>query len=104
MENVLGATFHLLELPFVKLTDILFNLGSSKTVKIIEMVENINKILRNNFKIDYPIEINRQLSEKASNTYSVSTIRFQKAGLFLNNSDIEILLLLNYFQVKKIKY
>ena len=101
MENVINATYHLLELPVSDLSETLFNLGSSKTFKIIEMANNIKKILKNNFKIDYPIEINGQSSEKINNTYNVSIDRLQKTGWVVKNDDIETISLLKHYQDKQ---
>ena len=101
MENVLNVTYHLLELPKEQLKDKLLNLGSSKTIKIIEMAEKIQEKLLNCFNIDCSIKTNDYSSDKINNSFNISTDKIQKTGWVYTNSDKEINSLIKYCQTKQ---
>lgn len=98
MDNILDATFHLLKLPSGKLMNSLFNLGSSKSIRIIEMAEKIKIILQNNFKVNCPIENKNQSSEKMNSLFSFSIDKVQKVGWDFKNNEKEIVFLIKYCQ------
>jgi len=103
MDNILDATFHLLKLPSGKLMNSLFNLGSSKSIRIIEMAEKIKIILQNNFKVNCPIENKNQSSEKMNSLFSFSIDKVQKVGWDFKNNEKEIVFLIKYCQAKHSK-
>ena len=101
VEDVVRAIHHLLELNNEKEIHNIYNLGSSHTVRIIDMAKNIQKELKDSFDYDCPIEIikpSTDVTKVDSFIFSIKKIR--QLGFSSEIVDKEFLSLLNYCKIK----
>jgi UDP-glucose 4-epimerase len=101
LENVVRSIHHLLELNNERVTHNIYNLGSSHTVRIIDIARRIQKELKNSFDYDCPIEINKSLSvENKDESFMFSIEKIIQTGFRPNYSGKEISSLLDYCKNK----
>jgi len=90
-----------LELNNERVTHNIYNLGSSHTVRIIDMAKNIQKELKDDFDYECPIETNKTSTESNKvDSFIFSIKKIMQTGFRLDYSDKEISLLLDYCKMK----
>ena len=102
LEDVVQAVHHLLELNNEKEIHNIYNLGSSNTVRIIDIARRIQKELKASFDYECPIETNRLATE----TYKVDPFIFSikkimDTGFKPDYGGKEIRSLLEQFKMKQ---
>jgi UDP-glucose 4-epimerase len=104
IDDIVGAIHYLLELNNEgELCDI-YNLGSSHTVRIIDVAKIIQKELKDSFDYDCPIEINK--SSNRSNkmdSFIFSTKKIRQLGWNPDHFNKEIISLLDYCKMEDIQ-
>jgi len=101
VEDVVRAIHHLLELNNEKEIHNIYNLGSSHTVRIIDMAKNIQKELKESFDYDCPIIKNKPSKEMDKPKHFIlSTEKIKRLGFTSKLGDEEILSLLNHCKMK----
>ena len=101
VEDVVRAVHHLIELNNERVTHNIYNLGSSHTVRIIDMAKNIQKELKDDFDYECPIETNKTSTESNKvDSFIFSIKKIMQTGFRLDYSDKEISLLLDYCKMK----
>jgi len=97
LENVVRAIHHLLELNNEKEIHDIYNLGSSHTVRIIDIAKKIQKELKDSFDYDCPIETNKSSTESNNvGSFIFSIKKIMQTGFRPNYGSKEIRSLLNY--------
>jgi UDP-glucose 4-epimerase len=101
IEDVVRAIHHLLELNNDKEIDDIYNLGSSKTTRIIDIAKKIQKTLKDGFDYDCPIINNKPSKEMDKPKYFIlSTEKIKRLGFTSKLGDDEIFSLLNHCKMK----
>ena len=101
VDEVVRAIHHLLELNNEIKFNRIYNLGSSNTVRIIDISRRIQKELKDSFDYDCPIEIikpSTDVTKVDSFIFSIKKIR--QLGFSSEIVDKEFLSLLNYCKIK----
>ena len=97
MEDVVRAVHHLLKLNNEIGTVDIYNLGSSNSVRIIDIAKDIKIKLKNNYEMFCPIDTNGYPEiENKINNFKYSTKKINKTGFSSNQEENEISLLLKY--------
>jgi UDP-glucose 4-epimerase len=97
VDDVVRAIHHLLELNNEKEIHNIYNLGSSHTVRIIDMVKKIQKELKESFDYDCSIETNKSSTETIKvDSFIFSINKIMQTGFRPNYGSREIRSLLNY--------
>jgi len=101
LEDVVQAVHHLLELNNEKERHNIYNLGSSNTVRIIDMARRIQKELKDSFDNDCPIIKNKPSKEMDKPKHFIlSTEKIKQLGFTSKLGDDEIFSLLNHCKMK----
>jgi UDP-glucose 4-epimerase len=101
LEDVVQVVHHLLELNNDKERHTIYNLGSSNTVRIIDMARRIQKELKNSFDNDCPIIKNKPSKEMDKPKHFIlSTEKIKQLGFTSKLGDDEIFSLLNHCKMK----
>jgi len=99
--DVVRAIHHLLELNNERGIHNVYNLGSSNTIRIIDIAKEIKNLLKNNFDFACPLKINNELKENNKlMRYNLLIKKTKQSGFIPSFGDKEILLLLNYCKMK----
>ena len=95
--NVVNAIYYLTELKNYKGRDNIYNLGSSKTTRIIDIAKNIQKELKDRFDYNCLIKTNKSSNESINlDSFFFSTKKIKKLGFTLDYGYKEMRSLLNY--------
>jgi len=101
VEDVVQAIHYLLELNDEKGIYDIYNLGSSRTTRIIDIAKKIQKMLKDGFDYDCPIIKNKPLKEMDKPKHFIlSTEKIRRLGFTAKLRDDEILSLLNHCKIK----
>lgn len=101
VENVVRAIHLLLELNNESDLKDIYNLGSSNTIRIIDIARKIQKELKNSFDYDCPIEINRVPIESSKvDSFIFSIKKIMQTGFITDYGNKEISSLLDYCKMK----
>ena len=99
--DVAQAIHYLMELNNDKGIDDIYNLGSSKTTRIIDIAKKIQKVLKDKFDYDCPIIKNKPSKEmNKPKHFILSTEKIKRLGFTSKLGDEEILSLLNHCKMK----
>jgi UDP-glucose 4-epimerase len=102
VEDVVRAVHHLIELNNERVTHNIYNLGSSHTVRIIDIARRIQKELKDSFDYDYPIETNKTSIESNNvGSFIFSTKKMEELGFIPDYSGKEIRSLLEQCKMKQ---
>ena len=102
VDDVARAIHHLLELNNKKEIHNIYNLGSSHTVRIIDIAKKIQKELKDSFDYDYPIETNKTSIESNNvGSFIFSTKKMEELGFIPDYSGKEIRSLLEQCKMKQ---
>jgi UDP-glucose 4-epimerase len=102
VEDVVRALNHLMKLNNKKEIHNIYNLGSSHTVRIIDIAKKIQKELKDNFDYDYPIEIIKTSIESNNvGSFIFSTKKMEELGFIPDYSGKEIRSLLEQCKIKQ---
>ncbi len=97
LEDVVQAVHHLMELNNKKEIHNIYNLGSSHTVRIIDIAKKIQKELKDSFGYDCPIETNKSSTETNKvDSFIFSINKIMQTGFRPNYGSKEIRSLLHY--------
>jgi UDP-glucose 4-epimerase len=100
-EDVTRAIHYLLEIKNAGRVTHIFNLGSSNTIRIIDIAKNIQKALKDGFDYDCPIIKNKPSKEmNKPNHFILSTEKIKRLGFISKLGDDEIFSLLNHCKIK----
>jgi UDP-glucose 4-epimerase len=100
--DVVQSIHYLLELNNEKGIQNIYNLGSSNTVRIIDIARRIQKELKYSFDDDCPIEINKSSTErKKVGSFILSTKKIRQLGFTPGYGGKEIRLLLEHCKMKE---
>jgi len=100
-EDVTRAIHYLLEIKNGGRVTHIFNLGSSNTIRIIDIAKNIQKALKDGFDYDCPIIKNKPSKEmNKPNHFILSTEKIKRLGFISKLGDDEIFSLLNHCKMK----
>ena len=104
VEDIVRAIHHLLELNNEKERQNIYNLGSSNTVRIIDMARRIQKELIDGFDFDCQIIKNKPSKETDKPKHFIlSTEKIKRLGFKFNYFDNEISSLLHYCRLNNPK-
>jgi len=99
--DVVQAIYYLLDLNNEKGIDDIFNLGSSRTTRIIDIAKKIQKALKDGFNYDCPIIKNKPSKEMDKQKHFIlSTEKIKRLGFISKLGDDEIFSLLNHCKTK----
>jgi UDP-glucose 4-epimerase len=102
VEDVVRALHHLMKLNNKKEIHNIYNLGSSHTVRIIDIAKKIQKELKDNFDYDYPIEIIKTSIESNNvGSFIFSTKKMEELGFIPDYSGKEIRSLLEQCKMEQ---
>ena len=102
VEDVVRAVHHLIELNNERVTHNIYNLGSSHTVRIIDIARRIQKELKDSFDYDYPIGTNKTSIESNNvGSFIFSTKKMEELGFIPDYSGKEIRSLLEQCKMKQ---
>jgi len=100
-EDVVRAIHYLLEIKNKGRVNHIFNLGSSDTVRIIDIAKKIQKELKNSFDYNCPIEIRNSSTESPKvDSFILSTIKIRQLGFALAYGGKEISSLLEHCKME----
>ena len=101
VKDVVRAIHHLLELNNEREMHDVYNLGSSNTVRIIDIAKRIQKELKDSLDYDCPIETNKSLTKsKKVDSFILSIKKIRQTGFRPDYGNKEISLLLDYCRMK----
>ena len=101
VEDVVRAIHHLLELNNEREMHDVYNLGSSNTVRIIDIAKKIQKELKDSLDYDCPIETNKSLTKNNEvDSFILSIKKIRQSGFRPDYGDKEIRSLLDYCKMK----
>jgi UDP-glucose 4-epimerase len=102
VDDVVRAIHHLLELKKVRAIPEIYNLGSSNTLRIIDIVRKIQKELKNSFNYDCPIETNKSSTESNNvGSFIFSIYKIMQTGFRPNYGGKEIRSLLEQCKMEQ---
>jgi UDP-glucose 4-epimerase len=101
VEDVVRGIHYLMQLNNDKGIDDIYNLGSSKTTRIIDIAKKIQKTLKDGFDYDCPIIKNKPSKEmNKPKHFILSTEKIKRLGFTSKLGDDEIFSLLNHCKMK----
>ena len=101
VEDVVRAIYYLLEIKNEGRVNHIFNLGSSNSVRIIDIARRIQKALKDRFDYDCPIIKNKPSKEmNKPKHFILSTEKIKRLGFTSKLGDDEIFSLLNHCKMK----
>ena len=101
-EDVVQAIHYLLEIKNERRVNHIFNLGSSDTVRIIDIARKIQKELKNSFNYDCPIETNKSSTESNNvGSFIFSIYKIMQTGFRPNYGGKEIRSLLEQCKIEQ---
>ena len=101
VEDVVRGIHYLMQLNNDKGIDDIYNLGSSNTVRIIDIAKKIQKTLKDGFDYDCPIIKNKPSKEMDKPKHFIlSTEKIERLGFTSKLGDDNIFSLLNYCKMK----
>ena len=100
-DDVARAIHHLLELNNKRGFHDIYNLGSSNTVRIIDIAKKIQKKLKDSLDYDCPIETKKSLTgSNKVDSFILSTEKIRQSGFSLQLEDNETSSILDYCKIK----
>jgi len=102
VEDIVRAIHYLLELNNKREIPDIYNLGSSNTVRIIDIARKIQKELKDSFDFDCPIKIRNSSTESTKvDSFILSTKKIRQLGFIPAYGDNEIRSLLEQCKIKQ---